>query len=252
MSKHPGPSPCDSPPPAGTADGRSREELLAEIDTVRANIKSDAEEPYRASDYDREVYARRDTLDLYWLRIPNRQPDRVALQTAAAFLGVRLDCTQCHKHPFDRWTTLDFEQFQSFFRTMEYRYSPTGGPLSRKGRIAYGRDELVVGLNDRYQRTIEKYPGRSTNRNTIGRDHNVYGFSSWFAGGGFKAGHIHGATDEFGYKAVVNPVSHSDYHATLLHLLGLDPERLVFRDGQRELHLSDGRHPALNVHELLT
>ena len=82
-------------------------------------------------------------------------------------------------------------------------------------------------------------------------DHNVYGFSSWFAGGGFKAGHIHGATDEFGYKAIVDPVSHSDYHATLLHLLGLDPERLVFRVGQQELHLSDGRHPGRIVEGLL-
>jgi hypothetical protein len=93
--------------------------------------------------------------------------------------------------------------------------------------------------------------GNGKNRAGVGRDHNVYGFSMWLAGGGFKGGHIHGATDEFGYKAAVDPVSHSDYHATLLHLFGLDPERLVFRLGTQDLHLSDGRHPARIVGELL-
>jgi hypothetical protein len=145
---------------ATSLEGRSREELLAEIEAVRKNIGSDAAEPYRANRqrYDKGVYAKRNTLDLYWLRIPNRQPDRVALQTAAAFLGVRLDCAQCHKHPFDRWTTSDFEHFQSFFRVVEFRDSATGGPLPRMGRIAYGRDELVVGLNNRYAQLVKRYP----------------------------------------------------------------------------------------------
>ncbi|MEQ8790754.1 MAG: DUF1549 and DUF1553 domain-containing protein [Pirellulaceae bacterium] len=144
---------------ATSLEGRPREQLLAEIEAVRENIGADPETPYRwTSKYDSGVYARRETLDLYWLRIPNRQPDRVALQTSAAFLGVRLDCAQCHKHPFDRWTQQDFEQFQSFFRVMEYRYAPTGGPLPGKGQIAYGRDEVVVGLNDRYQNLVKRYP----------------------------------------------------------------------------------------------
>ena len=69
----------------------------------------------------------------------------------------------------------------------------------------------------------------------IGRDHNTYGFSMWLAGGGIRGGHVHGNTDEFGYKAVEAPVSHFDYHATLLHLFGLDPQRLTFsRNGQEQ------------------
>ena len=60
------------------------------------------------------------------------------------------------------------------------------------------------------------------NEKNIGRDHNTYGFSGWLAGGGFKGGHVHGATDELGHKAVEDVVTHSDYHATLLHLFGLD------------------------------
>lgn len=66
-------------------------------------------------------------------------------------------------------------------------------------------------------------------RAAVGRDHNTYGFSMWVAGGGFKAGYAHGATDEFGHHAVRDVVNHYDYHATLLHLFGLDPKKLSYR-----------------------
>ncbi len=66
-------------------------------------------------------------------------------------------------------------------------------------------------------------------REKVGRDHNTYGFTSWVAGGGFKGGYTHGATDEFGHHAVENVVNHYDYHATLLHLFGLDAERLSYK-----------------------
>ncbi|MBA3483909.1 MAG: DUF1501 domain-containing protein [Pirellulales bacterium] len=68
-----------------------------------------------------------------------------------------------------------------------------------------------------------------------GRDHNKDGFTIWMAGGGVKAGYVHGATDDFGYKAVEKPVSVHDFHATVLHLLGLDFERLKYnRNGLNE------------------
>ena len=68
-----------------------------------------------------------------------------------------------------------------------------------------------------------------------GRDHGRQGFTIWMAGGGVKAGHIHGATDEFGYAAVENRVSVPDLHATILHLLGIDHERSTFsRNGLNE------------------
>ena len=61
-----------------------------------------------------------------------------------------------------------------------------------------------------------------------GRDHNQYGFSIWMAGAGLRHGMSYGQTDEFGYKAVDRPVSWPDFHATVLHLLGIDHERLTF------------------------
>jgi hypothetical protein len=68
-----------------------------------------------------------------------------------------------------------------------------------------------------------------------GRDHNPFGFSLWLAGGGIRGGMTYGATDEFGYAAVENPVSVHDLHATVLHLLGLNDQKLTFDfDGREE------------------
>ena len=72
-----------------------------------------------------------------------------------------------------------------------------------------------------------------------GRDHHAHGFAMWLAGGGVKGGMVYGATDEFGYHAVENPVSLPDLHATILHLLGLDHERLTYRFQGRDYRLTD-------------
>jgi arylsulfatase A-like enzyme len=75
--------------------------------------------------------------------------------------------------------------------------------------------------------------------NGTGRDHNPGGFTMWVAGGGFSAGHAHGATDEFGHYAVEDKVHMHDLHATLLHQLGVDHERLTFRHDGRDYRLTD-------------
>jgi hypothetical protein len=72
-----------------------------------------------------------------------------------------------------------------------------------------------------------------------GRDHNPHGFSIWLAGGGVKGGHVHGATDEFGYFAVEDVMTVHDLHATMLHLLGVDHTRLTFPFGGRDMRLTD-------------
>ena len=73
----------------------------------------------------------------------------------------------------------------------------------------------------------------------LGRDHNHYGFSVWMAGGGIKGGTTYGATDELGFKAVENPVSVHDLHATMLHLLGFNHEQLTYRYAGRDFRLTD-------------
>lgn len=77
----------------------------------------------------------------------------------------------------------------------------------------------------------------STHRN--GRDHHPEGFTVWLAGGGVRGGMVHGATDEVGMHAVENVVTMHDLHATILHLLGLDHERLTYRSGGRDFRLTD-------------
>jgi hypothetical protein len=72
-----------------------------------------------------------------------------------------------------------------------------------------------------------------------GRDHHPYGFTMWLAGGGVKGGIAYGATDEFGWDAVVDRVHIHDLHATILHLLGLDHERLTYHYGGRDYRLTD-------------
>ena len=78
---------------------------------------------------------------------------------------------------------------------------------------------------------------------TKGRDHNHYGFSMWLAGGGVKGGYVHGATDEFGFKAVENKVHVHDLHATILHLLGFDHEKFTYRYAGRDFRLTDVSGP---------
>lgn len=72
-----------------------------------------------------------------------------------------------------------------------------------------------------------------------GRDHNHYGFSCWLAGGGVRGGYAHGATDDFGFRAVENPTPVHDLHATMLHLLGLDHRQLTYRYAGRDFRLTD-------------
>ena len=98
-------------------------------------------------------------------------------------------------------------------------------------------EETLVVCGGEFGRTpsVELAGGKPS----MGRDHNHWGFSVWLAGGGVKGGHIHGSTDEFGYRAVENPVHVHDLHATILHLLGFDHTKLTYRYTGRDFRLTD-------------
>ncbi len=81
--------------------------------------------------------------------------------------------------------------------------------------------------------------GDIADRKQWGRDHHPYGFTIWMAGGGIKPGITYGATDDFAYNAVENPVHVHDFQATVMHLLGIDHERLTFRFQGRQYQLTD-------------
>ena len=84
-----------------------------------------------------------------------------------------------------------------------------------------------------------------------GRDHNPYGFTTWLAGGGVKRGHIHGATDEFGFAAAEKPVHIRDLHATILHLLGFDHHKFTYRYTGLDYRLTGVEEGPKVVSELL-
>ena len=102
-------------------------------------------------------------------------------------------------------------------------------------------DETLVIWGGEFGRTPSvELPKEGANAGKVnGRDHNHYGFTTWLAGGGVKGGQVYGATDDFGFKAVENRVHIHDLHATILHLLGFDHERLTYRHAGRDFRLTD-------------
>jgi hypothetical protein len=109
--------------------------------------------------------------------------------------------------------------------------------LKQRGML----DETLVIWGGEFGRTpTVELPSPGNNAGKInGRDHNHWGFTMWLAGGGIKGGYVHGATDEFGFQAVEDKVHVHDLHATLLHLLGFDHERLTYRYAGRDFRLTD-------------
>ena len=113
------------------------------------------------------------------------------------------------------------------------------GDLDRRGLL----DDTLVLWGAEFGRTpmVE---------NKDGRNHHPQGFTMWMAGGGARGGLTFGATDDFGYAPVENPVHMHDLHATLLYALGLDHKRLTYRHAGRDFRLTDV-HGNI-VHEILT
>ncbi len=101
-------------------------------------------------------------------------------------------------------------------------------------------EETLVVCGGEFGRTpAVELPAPGTPGNGKGRDHNHWGFSVWLAGGGVRGGHVHGATDEFGFRSVVDRVHVHDLHATMLQLLGFDHEKLTYRYAGRDFRLTD-------------
>lgn len=97
----------------------------------------------RASDeYRTQEFSRDDSMPWFWARSNFRQPEERAIGFAYTFLGIRIQCAQCHKHPFDQWTQDDFNGFQQFFTTV--RYNQNGGAGSGDRKVA---DELIAALD---------------------------------------------------------------------------------------------------------
>jgi hypothetical protein len=125
------------------------------------------------------------------------------------------------------------------------------GDMADHGRLAKNVDQAIAGLmTDLKSRGLLDEVlvvwttefGRTPFNNTAdnkGREHHSWAFSSWLAGAGVKRGMVHGKTDEYGIRVVEDPVHVHDFHATILHLMGLDHTRLTYRHAGRDYRLTD-------------
>jgi arylsulfatase A-like enzyme len=115
---------------------------------------------------------------------------------------------------------------------------PTAGllrDLKQRGLL----DETLVVWAGEFGRTPMGEVRRGSSPGKEGRDHHPFAFSIWLAGGGVKRGYVHGRTDDFGYSVIESPVHAHDLQATILHLLGVDHERLTYRHSGRDFRLTD-------------
>ncbi|MFN0053544.1 MAG: DUF1501 domain-containing protein [Planctomycetales bacterium] len=124
-------------------------------------------------------------------------------------------------------------------RSCERVDKPLAGLIRDLGRRGLMEDVVVVCCTE-FGRTPAVEAGGMFNAPGTGRDHHPHGFTVWFAGAGLKRGFVHGATDELGFHAVEHPHYVTDIHATLLHLLGLDPRRLEI-PGRKRLEIDHGQ-----------
>jgi len=138
--------------------------------------------------------------------------------------GVRV--VQCNSAGWDQHSDLARKHAEQARKTDK----PIAGLLADLQARGLLKDTLVVWGGEF---------GRTPFMERDGRDHNPYGFTFWMAGGGVKQGFIYGATDDYGYHAVEDRMHVHDFHATLLHLMGLNHEKLTYRYSGRDFRLTD-------------
>ena len=147
--------------------------------------------------------------------------------------GVRF--VQCYHGDVQPWDSHDniAVNHRNLAREID---GPIAALLTDLKRLGLFEETLVI-IGGEFGRTpaVELAGGRPA----MGRDHNHWGFTVALAGGGIKGGYVHGATDDFGYRAIENRVHVHDLHATILHLLGFDHERLTYRHAGRDFRLTD-------------
>jgi hypothetical protein len=150
--------------------------------------------------------------------------------------GVRV--VQCYHGDVQPWDSHELieENHRKLAGEIDQGIAALLTDLKERGLL---QDTLVLCGGEFGRTPAVEIPAPGTPGKGKGRDHNHYGFTVWLAGGGVKGGHVYGATDEFGFRAVQDPVHVHDLHATMLHLLGFDHEKLTYRYAGRDFRLTD-------------
>lgn len=143
--------------------------------------------------------------------------------------GVRF--VEVHSSGWDHHSNLD--KFKPKAETIDKPIAALLADLAERGML----DDTLVVWTGEFGRTPETQI--LSGKETIGRDHNADGYTAWMAGGGVQGGLTYGKTDDLGYKAVEGAVHLHDFHATILHLLGIDHTKLTYRYGGRDFRLTN-------------
>ncbi len=206
---------------------RSDDRLDARIQSYELafRMQHDAEEAFNVSDEPRHIQ------ELYGSGVHGRQ---TLIARRLLERGVRyVQLWQGAGQPWDNHENIK-DNHQKLADQLDQPIAALLTDLKQRGML---EDTLVLwGGEFGRTPTVELGAGGDPKQ---GRDHNHWGFSVWMAGGGVKGGTVHGATDEFGFQAVENRTSVHDLHATMLHCLGLDHQRLTYRYGGRDFRLTD-------------
>ncbi|MFN0051768.1 MAG: DUF1501 domain-containing protein, partial [Planctomycetales bacterium] len=178
-------------------------------------------------DLSRETEA---TQKLYGLDKPETQGYGLRCLMARKLVEAGVRFVQVFPRPFQPWDTHSKtkEELGSICAACDQPSAALVTDLKQRGLL----DHTIVLWSGEFGRL-------PVSQNGSGRDHNRNAFSLFLAGGGFKAGHVHGATDEVGYKAAENRVSVADLHATVLNQLGLDHQALTYEHSGRDESLTD-------------
>ena len=137
------------------AENRPYDEIVAGLVLATSRAKGETYEDYARfmaaanKPGQAEKYAGRDTLAYFWARTNFRKPEERVVGFSYAFLGVRLECAQCHKHPFDQWTQDDFNRFGNFFNSVGFGIAPESRPSFQKISQESGLDKLQGGERNR-------------------------------------------------------------------------------------------------------
>jgi hypothetical protein len=232
---------------------RSPEEAKKQFDLLR---ELNAEQ-LRSKVGDSELEAVINSYELAW-RMQSAAPQVLDVETESPETRALYGIGEKDTDNFGRQCLLARRMCEAGVRFVQVNYGDnTNNPawdqhsnLKKHGDHARAVDKPVAGLlSDLKQRglledTIVWWGGEFgrtpyAEKNGTGRDHNPAGFSVWLAGGGFKRGVAYGETDEFGHHATMDKVHMHDLHATLLHSLGLDHERLTYGYAGRDFRLTD-------------
>jgi hypothetical protein len=227
-----------NPPGVTESDTRDVIDTIEKLNKIRHDITDDPEIATRISQYEMAFKMQTSVPELMDLKQESKETlamygtdgadgsfaANCLLARRLAERGTR--CIQCYHRDWDHHGSLK-DQIPIVAKEVDQAAAALIKDLKQRDML---KDTLVIWGGEF---------GRTPMAQADGRDHHIKGFSIWMAGGGIKGGMTHGSTDDLGYSAVQDVVSIHDFHATMLHLLGIDHKKLTYKFQGRDFRLTD-------------